>query len=150
MGRQVPRRSISATITRRDLVRTVALAAMTSLFGAASLAVGSTPASAAGELHVLNWQGYGTDEAWAVKLFEEKHGVKVVHDYFTSEQEMLTKLRTSPGVYDVVLINSTYTAQAAKEGLVHAIEPAKIPHWDDLMPQLRDSPLLNVDGKTYG
>lgn len=136
--------------TRRDLFQTVASAAMAALVGAGGLVLHSAAASAAGELHVLNWQGYGTDEAWAVKLFEEKHDVKVVHDYFTSEQEMLTKLRTSPGVYDVVLINSTYTGQAAKEGLVQPIDPAKIPHWGDLMPQLRDSPLLNVDGKTYG
>ena len=51
---------------------------------------------AAGELRVLNWQGYGTDEEWAVTIFEERTGFKVVHDNFNSEQEMLTKLRTSP------------------------------------------------------
>ena len=71
---------------------------------------------AAGEIRVLNWQGYGTDEAFATEAFEKKTGVKVVHDYFTSEQEMLTKLRTNPGAYDVVLINSAFTGQAAAEG----------------------------------
>ena len=29
--------------------------------------VGIASAQAGGEIHVLNWQGYGTDEAWASK-----------------------------------------------------------------------------------
>ncbi|MGH7185592.1 MAG: ABC transporter substrate-binding protein [Pseudomonadota bacterium] len=107
-------------------------------------------ADAAGEIHVLNWQGYGTDEAWAIEMFEKQTGIKVVHDYFNSEQEMLTKLRTSPGAYDVVLINSTYTEQAAKEGLLQPIATAKIAHFGDLIASMRDSPYLNIDGKTYG
>ena len=36
----------------------------------------------AGEVHVLNWKGYGTDEPWAVEAFEKKTGHTVVHDYF--------------------------------------------------------------------
>ena len=79
--------------------RRVLLGAMS----AAVLAGSAGLAMAAGEIRVLNWQGYGTDEAFATEAFEKKTGVKVVHDYFTSEQEMLTKLRTNPGAYDVVV-----------------------------------------------
>lgn len=112
--------------------------------------LGIASAQAGGEIHVLNWQGYGTDEPWALEMFEKQTGIKVVHDYFNSEQEMLTKLRTSPGAYDVVLINSTYTEQAAKEGLIQPIPTEKISHFADLIPSMRDSPYLNIDGKTYG
>ena len=103
-------------LTRRSLFGAATAAGL----GAAALAVGigafSLDAQAASkEIRVLNWQGYGTDEAWALKMFEAKTGYKVVHDYFTSEQEMLTKLRTAPGTYDVVLMNSTYVPQAIKE-----------------------------------
>ena len=69
----------------------------------------------ADEIRVLNWQGYGTDLDWAIAAYTEKTGNTVVHEYFTSEQEMLTKLRTNTGAYDVVLINSAYTAQAKDE-----------------------------------
>src|SRR3546814_9617290 len=86
-------------INRRMLLGAVAA----TLAGAA---FGVPQGIAAEELRVLNWQGYGTDEAWAVELFEQQTGVKVVHDYFNSAQELLTKLRTSPGTYAVVLINS--------------------------------------------
>jgi spermidine/putrescine transport system substrate-binding protein len=121
----------------------------------AALALTAVPAftrraAAAGELRVLNWQGYGTDEAWAVEEFSKAKGVKVSHDYFNSEQEMLTKLRTSPGTYDVVLINSTFTQQAQSEGLIQPIDTAKIKNFGDLTPTFRDHPYLNIDGKTYG
>src|SRR5262249_58614300 len=104
---------------------------------ATALAAFRPAAAAEGELKVLNWQGYGTDEKWALDIFEKKTGIKVVHDYFNSEQEMLTKLRTSPGTYDVVLINSVFTGEAVKEGLIQAIDTAKISHFADLIPSLR-------------
>jgi spermidine/putrescine transport system substrate-binding protein len=107
-------------------------------------------ARAAESLQVLNWQGYGTDESWAVKAFADMTGVEVVHDYFNSEQEMLTKLRTSPGTYDVVLINSAFTEPAAREGLIQPVDPGKIGNFGDLVPTLRDSPRFMIDGKLYG
>ena len=137
-------------LTRRRLFGAAALAGL----GTAVLAIGlgAVPLdarAAAKEIRVLNWQGYGTDETWATDIFEKKTGYKVVHDYFTSEQEMLTKLRTAPGTYDVVLMNSTYVPQAIKEGLVQPIDPAKITNFKDLTPALRDSPLFVSDGKHW-
>ncbi len=134
---------------RRCSMRRATFAAVTAIVGLTSMTMGGSTSIAA-ELHVLNWQGYGTDEAWAVKLFEERTGLKVIHDYFNSEQEMLTKLRTSPGVYDVVLINSSFTEQAVQEGLLQPIDPAEIANFADLASQLRDSPRFNVDDKLYG
>lgn len=107
-------------------------------------------AADAGEVHVLNWKGYGTDEAWADEAFEKATGNKVVHDYFTSEQEMLTKLRTNPGAYDVVLINVAYATQAREEKLVQPIDTTGMNNVADLTGNMRDSELLNHDGKTYG
>ena len=107
-------------------------------------------AAGAAEVRVMNWQGYGTDEPWALELFEAKTGYKVVHDNFNSEQEMLTKLRTSPGAYDVVLINSAFTGQAAEEGLIQAIDPSTISNFNDLDANLLGNPAFLRDGKLYG
>ena len=122
------------------------------ILGALSaLALGATAAgAAAAEIRVLNWQGYGTDEAFAVEAFEKKTGVKVVHDYFTSEQEMLTKLRTNPGAYDVVLVNSVFTGQARSEGLVARIDTADIANFKDLAPNLGQNADLVPGGEVYG
>ena len=108
-------------LTRRSFATALAVAAGLPLTLSAQTAL-----AAGNELHVLNWQGYGTDEKWALEVFEKKTGIKVVHDYFNSEQEMLTKLRTSPGTYDVVLMNNIYVKDAAKEGLIQPIDEKKI------------------------
>ncbi len=133
------------TLTRRTFATALALAA--GLSANAAFAAGK-------ELHVLNWQGYGTDERgadkpWALDAFEKKTGIKVLHDYYTSEDEMMTKLRTAPGVYDVVLMNNTYVMKAEKEGLIQPIDEKKIGNFGDLSPSLRDSDRFVKDGKHY-
>jgi spermidine/putrescine transport system substrate-binding protein len=105
---------------------------------------------AAVKITVLNWHGYGTDEAWALKKFTEKTGIEVVHDYFSSEAEMLTKMRTNPGVYDVVLINSARNQQAAGEGLLAPIDFSKVTNAAGLSPELREHANLKTNGKVYG
>lgn len=107
-------------------------------------------AALADEIRVLNWQGYGTDQEFATAPFTEATGHTVVHEYFNSEQEMLTKMRTNPGAYDVVLINSVYTAQAQAEGLLGAIDPAKIPNLADVAPDLAGNAQLNAGGALHG
>ncbi|MEX2647986.1 MAG: extracellular solute-binding protein [Alphaproteobacteria bacterium] len=112
----------------------------------ASFATGAT----AQEVHVLNWEGWGTNQPFAIEAFEGATGVKVVHDYFTSFPEMFTKLRTSPGYYDVVVINSSYTGAAIDEGLIEPIDTSKLENYATLFPELRDAPDFHRDGNTYG
>jgi spermidine/putrescine transport system substrate-binding protein len=133
-------------MSRFALSRRSALALMA---GAATFGLTGRIAHAAGEIKVLNWQGYGTDEKWALEMFEKKTGIKVVHDYFNSEQEMLTKLRTSPGTYDVVLMNNIYVMEAAHEGLIQALDTSKFSNFNDLTPALRDSDRFVMDGKHF-
>jgi len=108
------------------------------------------PMALADEIRVLNWQGYGTDLAWAIAAYTEATGNTVVHEYFTSEQEMLTKLRTNPGAYDVVLINSAFTGQAQAEGLIAPIDASKIPNFKDVDPALAANADLNPAGALHG
>ena len=114
-----------------------------------ALALLTAPALA-DEIRMLNWQGYGTDLPWAVAAFTAATGHTVVHDYFNSEQEMLTKLRTNPGAYDVVLINSAFTAQAQAEGLLAPIDHTLIADFADLDPSLAGNPDLSPGGALYG
>ncbi|MBH0239211.1 ABC transporter substrate-binding protein [Methylobrevis albus] len=118
-------------------------------FTTALVAAGMATAMAA-EVRVLNWNGYGTDEKFAVEEFEKQTGIKVVHDYFTSEQEMLTKLRTSPGAYDVVLINSTFLNDARAESLIAPVDPATIPNLADVQKGMVEDPSVTVEGQLWG
>src|SRR3954447_16323090 len=101
---------------------------LTAFVAAAAVFVSAfTPAAqAAEEVHVLNWKGYGADEPWAVANFEKASGFKVVNDFFNSEQEMLTKIRTNPGLYDVVMINAAFNDQAMAGKLIQPIDVSKL------------------------
>ncbi|MEM9911790.1 MAG: extracellular solute-binding protein [Pseudomonadota bacterium] len=123
----------------------------TDLFLATAIAAISVGAMAlADEIRVLNWQGYGTDLDWAVADFTEATGHSVVHEYFNSEQEMLTKLRTNPGAYDVVLINAAFTPQAQDEGLIGPIDASKIANLADVPSDLVENQDLNAGGFLHG
>lgn len=115
----------------------------------ALLAVSGLPALAA-DIHVLNWKGYGTDETWAVEAFEKATGNKVIHDYFNSEQEMLTKIRTNPGTYDVVLVNAAFTDQALAEKLLQPIDATKIPNAAGISADMIKSPMIAKADGQYG
>jgi spermidine/putrescine transport system substrate-binding protein len=98
------------------------------------------------EIRVLNWQGYGTDLDWAVQPFEEATGHTVVHDYFNSEQEMLTKLRTNPGALRRRLINAAFTGQAYEEGLIQPIDTSAIANYSDIAPRRPQIPSSTATG----
>ncbi|KIC08772.1 spermidine/putrescine ABC transporter substrate-binding protein [Leisingera sp. ANG-M1] len=117
---------------------------------AASVLALAAQGALADEIRVLNWQGYGTDLDWSLEAFTEATGHTVVHEYFTSEQEMLTKLRTNPGAYDVVLVNAAYTAQAQEEGLIGPVDAALISNFADLDPNLTGNEDLNPGGALHG
>lgn len=107
-------------------------------------------AAVADEIRVLNWQGYGTDLDWAIADFAEATGHTVVHEYFNSEQEMLTKLRTNPGAYDVVLVNAVFTPQAQSEGLIGPIDASKISNLADVPASMVENQDLNAGGSLHG
>ena len=117
---------------------------------AATTVLASASTAFADEIRVLNWNGYGTDADWAVEAFTAATGHTVVHDYFNSEQELLTKMRTNPGAYDVVMINAAYTNQAREEGLIEAIDTAAIPNFADIAPNMATNEDLTHDGEVYG
>nr|WP_153005453.1 extracellular solute-binding protein [Aureimonas ureilytica] len=131
---------------RRDVLTLMGAGAV----AATGLGLGLRPARAAGTVTVLNWQGYGTDEKWAVEAFKQKTGIEVVHDYYNAESEMLTKLRTNPGAYDVVVVNTARTRQAVADDLLDAIDYATIPNVAGVPAKLADHPNFTVDGKHYG
>ena len=99
---------------------------------------------------VLNWQGYGTDEPAGLAAFKAATGLEVKHDYYNSEPEMLTKLRTNPGAYDVVLVNSARDAQARAEGLIDPVDLGKVPNAGALADAFKTNRNIMLDGKTHG
>ncbi|MBY5412671.1 extracellular solute-binding protein [Rhizobium leguminosarum] len=132
-------------LTRRNTMKLMSAA----LFAGVSISALPRKAFSAGSITVLNWQGYGTDEAWSLKAFTEKTGITVVHDYYSSESEMLTKMRTNPGAYDLVILNAARCAQAVAEDLLQPIDFSKVPNASTVDETLRANPNFSKDGKGY-
>jgi spermidine/putrescine transport system substrate-binding protein len=103
----------------------------------------------AAEIRVINWKGWGTDEAQALKQFEERTGHKIVHDYISSYPEAFARLRTNPGYYDLVILNAAFVGQAVKEGLIQPIDAERLDNFDELYPELRDSDQMTFDGNVW-
>lgn len=129
---------------RRTILRAAAAA-----LAAPALMLSARRAAAAGQVTVLNWAGYGTDEPWAIEAFRAATGLEVVHDYFSSEAEMLTKLRTNPGAYDLVVMNSARFPQAIAEGLLEPVDLAEVPNAAEIDPGLAQLADFGADGVTY-
>jgi spermidine/putrescine transport system substrate-binding protein len=59
-------------------------------------------------------------------------------------------LRTNPGAYDVVLVNSAFVKQAKDEGLIGKIDTSDMPNVKDLGPSFGKDPNLVYGDDTYG
>ena len=145
---------------RRLLVTLLALVVLLAACGGddASDQAADTPGETDGELPfegqelvVTNWNDYGSDIPWAVEAFEEATGATVTHQYFTSEEELLSLLRQGGvGQVDVALPNLAYIGRAIDEGLVQPIEVSRLEHYEQLYPQLRQQGDLESEGEQYG
>lgn len=120
------------------------------LASAALLPAGRAAAAGAGSITVLNWQGYGTDEASGLATFKAATGIEVKHDYYNSEPEMLTKLRTNPGAYDVVVVNSARDTQAQAEGLIDPVDLGRMPNASGLADAFKTNRNIVIGGRTWG
>ncbi|MDI3282838.1 ABC transporter substrate-binding protein [Polyangium sp. 15x6] len=99
-------------------------------------------------LNLLTWEGYADPKF--TKGFEEKYGVTVKYTYFGSSDELVAKLKSSPGVYDVVSPSSDVAYPLVQGGLVDPIDTTKISSWGDLADALKNLDDAKKDGKQYG
>lgn len=134
-------------LDRRRFAQGIGVAGSTAALGLYPRLVGAADAKS---ITVLNWQGYGTDEKFGIKNFADATGIEVKHDYYNSEPEMLTKLRTNPGTYDMVVVNSARDSQAQADGLIDAVDLSKVPNAAGLAEAFKTNPNIVIDGKTYG
>ena len=102
-------------------------------------------------LVVADWKGYGSDSIYGAKVFEKKYNCKVVHQYFTSLEEMVTMLKQGgQGKIDVILPNSQYMKVVMDQDLAQKVDISQISSFDDLRPDLRDySDVMDADGNYY-
>jgi len=99
-------------------------------------------------LNLLTWEGYA--ESKFTKGFEEKYGVTVKGTYFGTSDELVAKLKSSKGVYDIVSPSTDVATTLIEAGLVAPVDVKKISSYQDLAPVLREMKDVQRDGKVYG
>ena len=100
-------------------------------------------------LSLLVWEGYA-DPSF-VRPFEEAHHCKVVASYMGSSDELVAKLRGgSASNYDVISPSSDVVTSIARASLAAPLDLSKFPSYSQLSARLRNSPLVKVNGQTYG
>ncbi len=77
-------------------------------------------------LNVYNWSNYIDEEV--IRDFEKEFGVKVNYDTYSSNEELLAKLMTGVGGYDVIVPSDYMVEIMIKEGLLAPLDLQNIPN----------------------
>lgn len=90
------------------------------------------------EIVFYNWSEYMDPEVYT--LFEEKTGIKVIEDTFSSNEEMLAKLQGGASGY-AVIVPSDYTVSImVEEGMLAKLNHANIPNISNVSEQFTKAP----------
>ncbi len=84
-------------------------------------------------LYLYNWTYYTPDSV--IEKFEKEFGVKVVLDYFDSNEAMFAKLKAGGSGYDIVFPSQDYTSIMMTLGIAEKLDKAKLPNLKYIRPQ---------------
>jgi spermidine/putrescine transport system substrate-binding protein len=89
-------------------------------------------------LVVANWKGYGSDSPYAVETFEKENNCKVVHQYFTSNDDLINMMEQGgKGKIDVMLPNIAYMHRIVRDELAEPLDTSKLTNFYDTIEMLR-------------
>jgi spermidine/putrescine transport system substrate-binding protein len=132
-------------LSRRTLLRAglgaaaAALATPPRAHGQAKAPASAAPTEAAPVpvgpvLHLFTWEAYAPSAL--VEKFQQETGIKVTATTYTSNRELMTKLKANRSGYDVVQPTATLVPAGAREGYYQPIDPDRLRHASELMPSM--------------
>jgi len=87
-------------------------------------------------LHVYNWNDYMIPEV--LREFEREYDVKVVHDIYSSNDELYAKVKDRNSGYDVVVPSDYMVAIMIREGRLAAIGASSLANFSNILPGFRN------------
>jgi spermidine/putrescine transport system substrate-binding protein len=76
------------------------------------------------KLYLYNWTYYTPESV--IEQFEKEYSIKVIIDYFASNEDMFAKLKAGASGYDVVFPSQDYTSIMIKEKMVLPLDHSKL------------------------
>lgn len=86
------------------------------------------------ELYLFNWSDYIPDEL--ITNFETETGIKVVTDYYSSNEEMYAKVKAGGAGYDIVVPSTDYAEIMMNQGMLEKLDKSKLSNIDQLNEEL--------------
>ena len=78
------------------------------------------------KLNFYNWSDYVAEST--IPSFEEKTGIQVTQDFFSSNEDLLAKLQAGGTGYDVIVPSDYMVAIMIKEDVIQKLDKSKIPN----------------------
>lgn len=89
-------------------------------------------------INILVWPN--VMDAQYLKAFEQETGIKVYLSYFENYEELLVKMQSGAGDYDLIMAADYAVHLLIKEGVVKPLDHSKLTFWKLLYPALLDLP----------
>jgi len=80
------------------------------------------------ELDIFNWTWYANLNL--VEDFAKEHNLKLVYDFYESNDELISVLETGAQAYDVVIPSASYIPYLVQKGYLQPIDLDKIPNFE--------------------
>ncbi len=107
----------------------VALAAV--LAGSMLGGCGSSDSASAGELNIFVWTEYVSQDA--IDAFEEETGIKVNVSTYSSNEDMISKVKSeSEGTYDIIQPSDYAVEQLAGQGMLEELDKEKLTNLENI------------------
>ncbi len=89
-------------------------------------------------LNLYNWSDYVAEST--IPSFEEKTGIKVTQDYFSSNEELLGKLQGGATGYDLIVPSDYMVEIMIKSDVIQQMDKSKIPNFDNISEEFKGLP----------
>ena len=86
------------------------------------------------ELYLFNWSDYIPDEV--ITDFENETGIKVITDYYSSNEEMYAKIKAGGDGYDITVPSTDYAEIMMKQGMLEKIDKSKLSNLKELNEEI--------------
>jgi spermidine/putrescine transport system substrate-binding protein len=125
-------------ITRREFIKTASIFGASTVLGLSAIGCGKKGKKLSDKLYVYNWANYVSNTT--IPNFENEFNVKVVYDNFSSNEDLLAKLQTGAGGYDVIFPSDYMVGVMQKKGLLEEFEMKNIPNFKNIGSRFKNLP----------
>lgn len=124
-------------MTKRDFIKTM-LVGTFATSGLTFLGCSRKGKKLSEKLYVYNWANYISSRT--IPDFEKEFNVKVIYDNYSNNEELLAKLQTGAGGYDVIFPSDYMVDIMRKQNLLEELDMKNIPNFKNISDRFKNLP----------